>query len=147
MTNQVFNIAKGAFVEKFRDGAANGEVVLLKVVEADAALLDHDELNALLGAAGNTEANFTNYARKTGLTGTITVDDTNERVDVDLPDQTWVGAGNGINNTLVKLLVNYNQGAGDVNIIPLTHHDFAVTTDGSDVTAEFNAAGFGRAQN
>lgn len=24
MTNQVFNIAKGVFAEKFRDGAANG---------------------------------------------------------------------------------------------------------------------------
>ena len=146
MTNQVFNIAKAAFAEKFRDGAANGEVVLLKVVEADAALLDHNELAALLAAA-NTEAVFTNYARKTGITGTITVDDTNERVDVDMPDQTWVAAGNGANDTLVKLLVTYNEGAGDANKIPLTHHDFSVTTDGSDVTAQFNASGFARAQN
>lgn len=145
MADQIMNIAKGAFVEKFRDAAANGEVYLLKANEAEAALVDHDDTAALLGAAGNTEADFTNYARKTGLTGTITVDDTNDRVDVDIPDQTWTAAGNGVNNTLTKLIVAYNQGAGDANLIPLSHHDFAVTTDGSDLTAQFNAAGFGRA--
>ena len=146
MTNQVFNIAKGAFAEKFRDGAANGIVMLLKVAQADAALLDHDDLAALLAAA-NTEAVFTNYARKTGLTGTITVDDTNERVDVDIPDQTWTAAGNGANDTLVKLIVAYEEAAADATRIPLTHHGFALTTDGSDITAQFNAAGFARAQN
>lgn len=147
MTNQVFNIAKGAFAEKFRDGAAKGIVLLLKASEADAALLDHDELGALLGAAGNTEADFTNYARKTALTGTITVDDVNERVDVDIPDQTWAAAGGATNNTLTKLFVAYEESAAETGRIPLTHHDFAVTTDGSDITAQFNAAGFARAQN
>lgn len=147
MTNQVFNIAKGAFVEKIRDSATVVIVLLLQANEADAALLDHDELNALLLAAGNTEATFTNYARKTGLTATITVDDTNERVDVDLPDQTFTAAGNGVNNTVTKLVVAYEESASDTGRIPLTHHDFAVTTDGSDVTAQFNVAGFARAQN
>lgn len=145
MADQVFNVAKGAFVEKFRDGAANGIVLLLETAEADAALSDHDALDVLLGAAGNTEAAFTNYARKTGLTGTITVDDSNERVDVDIPDQTWTSAGNGTNETLAKLVVAYEESAADSGRIPLTHHDFSPTTDSSDLTAQFNAAGFGRA--
>lgn len=136
MADGVFNIAKGAAAEKVRDGASNIEVVLLKANEAETALVDHDELNALLGAAGNTEADATDYARKTGVTATITVDDTNDRVDLDTPDQTWSGLGGATNNTLTKLLFTYSQGAGDANKIPLTHHDFAVTTDDSDVTAQ-----------
>jgi len=139
------NIAKDAAAEKFRDGAANGIVLLLKANETEADLVDHDELAALLGAAGNTEADFTNYARKTGLTGTITVDDSNDRVEVDFPDQTWSSAGNGTNNTLTKLITAYEESAADSGRIPISHHDFASTTDGSDLTAQFNAAGFIRA--
>ena len=145
MADGVFNIAKGAAVEKFRDSAAKGIVMLLKANEAEATLIDRDELNAMLAEAGTTEADFTNYARKTGLTGTITVDDTNDRVDLDIPDQTWSSAGNGTNNTLTKLVVAYEETAADTGRIPVTHHDFSVTTDGSDVTAQFNAAGFLRA--
>ena len=39
--------------------------MLLKAAEADGVLEDYDDLGALLGAAGNTEADFTSYARKT----------------------------------------------------------------------------------
>lgn len=145
MADGVFNIAKGAFAEKFRDGAANGIVLLMKANETETTLVDRDELNALFAEAGNTEADATSYARKTGLTGTITVDDSNDRVDVDIPDQTWSPLGNGTNNTLTKLVVAYEESAAETGRIPLSHHDFALTTDGSDVTAQFNAAGFARA--
>ena len=145
MADQFFNIAKGAFVEKFRDSAANGIMMLLKANEAEATLIDRDDVAAMLAEAGTTEADFTNYARKTGLTGTITVDDTNDRVDVDMPDQTWTSAGGAANNTLTKLVIAYEESASDAGRVPLTHHDFATTTDGSDITAQLNAAGFGRA--
>ena len=144
MADGVFNRAKGAAAEMFRDAAANGIVLLLTVNQAEVTLIDHDDLGAMLAAA-NTEAVFTNYARKTGLTGTITVDDPNDRVDIDFPDQTWSSAGNGANETLTKLITAYENAAADATRIPLTHHDFAVTTDGSDVTAQLNAAGFYRA--
>lgn len=145
MADGVFNISKGALVEKVRDNASNLLVALLKANEAESSLVDRDDLSALLGDAGNTEADFTNYTRKTGLTGTITVDDANDRVDLDVPDQTWSSAGGTTDNTLTKLLVAYDQGGTDATRIPGTHHDFSVTTDGSDVTAEFNASGFFRA--
>ena len=158
MADGVFNIAKGRVIEFYNrvesnDPAASGLiVVLLQANETEADLVDHDDLNALLGAAGNTEATFTNYARKT-LTDTELAalpapDDTNNRYDIDLPDQTWTSAGNGTNNTLTKLVVCYDAdtGAGtDANIIPLTHQDFAVTTQGTDLTAQFNASGWFRA--
>ena len=144
MADFIFNIAKGAFVEKFRDSAANGLILLLKVNEAESALKDHDTVAAILAAA-NTECDFTNYARKTGITGTITVDDTNDRVDVDIPDQTWAAAGGAPNNTLTKLIVAYEEAAADATRIPIAGLDFAPTTDGSDITAQINAAGIARA--
>lgn len=145
MADGVFNIAKGAVAEKIRDSATVVLILLLKANEAEATLIDRDTVALLLAEAGTTEADFTNYARKTGLTGTITVDDTNDRVDVDIPDQTWTAAGGASNNTLTKLIVAYEESAADSGRIPLTHHDFAETTTGSDITAQFNAAGFHRA--
>lgn len=141
MADLVFNIAKGAFVEKFRDAAANGGILLLIAADTDDAMRDADTVAALL-ATGADEATDGSYARKTGLTGSITVDDTNNRVDVDLPDQTFTGLDGA---AILDLVVFYEEAAADSTRIPLTLHDFAVTPDGSDVTAVFNASGFARA--
>jgi hypothetical protein len=144
MADGVFNIAKGAVAEKIRDSAANVGVLLLKANETVSAMIDRATIAALL-AASNTEADFTNYARKTGLTGTVTVDNTNDRVDVDIDDQTWTSAGGATNNTLTKAIVYYQESGADSGRIPLTHHDFALTTDSSDITLQVNASGFFRA--
>lgn len=144
MADGVFNISKGALMEKVRDAATNVLILLLKANEAEATLVDRTDVAALLAAA-NTEADFTNYSRKTGLTGTLTVDNTNNRVDLDLPDQTWTTAGGATNNTLTKAISAYQDAAADATRVPMTHHDFAATTDGSDLTMQVNAAGIARA--
>lgn len=153
MANGVFNISKGKVNEYMArvDGndPANSAiiVVLLKVVEADATLRDYDTLAAIL-AGSNTEADFTNYARKTITDASITAptpDDTNDLQAADIPDQTWTSAGGATNNTLVKLIICYDSdttGGADSAIVPLTYHDFAITTNGSDLTAQIAAAGF-----
>ena len=49
---------------------------------------------------------------------------------------------------MTKLLICYDAdtAAGtDADIVPLAHYDFAVTTDGNDLIAQFNAAGILRA--
>lgn len=156
MANGVFNIAKGKVNEYVTrvDGndPANSAliVVLLSAAESDSTLQDYDTLAALL-AGSNTEATFTNYARKviTDSDGSlaVAVDDTNNRADADFSDQTWSTAGGATNNTLVKAIICYDSDttAGtDANIVPLTHHDFAVTTDGSDLTMQL-PSGFFRA--
>lgn len=143
MAEKVFNIALGAAIEKMADANAKNILLLLEAAEADGTIIDHDDLAALLGAAGNTEATFTNYARKTGLTGTITTDDVNDRRDVDMPDQTFTtGSGNAVTDAIVA----YEESAADSGRIPLTLHDAAFTPDGNDTTLVFNAAGFLRAQ-
>lgn len=134
MADFVFNVAKGSAGELARDDATKFGILLLKTAESDAVLKDYDTVAAIL-AGSNVEADFTNYARKTPLTATRTVDDTNDRVALDLPDQTWTNAGGGTNNTLVKLIVFYEESAADSGRIPITAHDFNVTTDGSNLTA------------
>ncbi len=145
MADGVFNTAKGAMAEMIRDGATKVGVLLMKANEAEATLVDRTDLADIFVEGGNTEATFTNYARITDITGVRTQDDTNNRVDLDIPDQTWTSAGGASNDTLTKLIVYYENAAADATRIPLTHHDFAVTTDGSDLTAQVDSAGFGRA--
>lgn len=157
MADFVFNIAKGK-VNEYHDRVVNNDptnaalvIVLLQAAEADATLEDYDDLATLLAQGGNTEADFTNYARKvltdSDLSASV-VDDTNNRREADMADQTYTSAGGASNNTLVKLLVCYDSdttGGTDSNIIPLTAHDFSVTTDGNDIVAQINAAGYFRA--
>ena len=144
MADGVFNIAKGSFIEKVRDGAANCGILLLKANQAEDDLLDHATLAALLAAA-NTEADFTNYARKTWITGTITIDNVNNRADEDLADQTWTAAGGALNNTLSKAIMYYEESAADSGRIPMTHHDFIATTDGNNLNLLVNTSGIARA--
>ena len=152
MADVVANIALGE-VKKYAklDGGANDAfiVYLLKSsgLEADGTIRDHDDVAAVL-AATNDECDFTNYARKTITSLTITVDDTNNRVDIDMADQTWTAAGGGTNNTIGKLGTAYDPDttAGtDSSLVPQTFHDFSVTTDGSDLTAVVASSGFYRA--
>lgn len=151
MADLVFNAVKGKVSYYAGLPAANDAliIVLLKStgIEADGVLKDYDDLAALLAAA-NDECDATNYVRKTLTAATITVDDTNDRVDIDIADLTWTALGGASNNTIAKLLVCYDPdttGGTDSTVIPLTAHDFSVTTDGSDVTAQIAAAGFFRA--
>lgn len=139
----VFNVSKGGAAEKILDDATKTGFLLLKVVESDAALKDRATVAAIV--ANSTEADFTSYARKTSVTSTRTVDNTNDRVDLDAPDQTWTAAGGATNNTLVKLVIYYEEAAADATRIPLTAHSFDVVTDGSDLVAQLAAAGYFRA--
>ena len=143
MSDFIFNIAKGAAAEMVRDSASNLLVLLTKVDEAAAAQKDHDTV-ALLLAGTTDECDATDYVRKTGITGTVTVDDTNDRVDLDMPDQTWTGLGGATNNSLVGLIVAYENAAADTTRVPIAHLDFVVTTDDTDVIAQLNASGFAR---
>ena len=157
MADGVFNIAKGRVAEFFKRIDSNDpstsvfKFVLLKSsgLEADDTLNNYDDLAALLTAA-NDEADFTNYARKVITDAEIAMpapNDTTNLIDLDLPDQTWTSAGGGTNNTLGKLIIVYfpDTAGADSTGIPCTYHDFSVTTDGSDLTAQIAAAGFFRA--
>lgn len=151
MGNVVANIGKGRVAHYSTLPAANDALILGLLtttgIEADGTLVDYDTIAAML-AASNTEADFTNYARKTITAVTVTVDDTNDRVDVDIADQTWTAAGGAVDNDLDTAFLAYDPdttGGSDADLIPLTYHDFVATTDGNDLVAVVATAGFYRA--
>lgn len=151
----VFNIAKGRVAELYNrvdsNDPANSALIII-ILDAngdtDAVMKDRDDMTALLGGTANEVTNA-NYARKT-LTDTdlaaFAPDDVNDRVDLDFADQTWTAVAAGTAWTdLVVAYDNDTTGGTDANVVPLTLHDFAVTPDGSDITAQVAAAGFFRA--
>ena len=159
MADFVFNIAKGRIVEYAARVNANDPtnavfgISLWNMTQADSVNIDLDTVAAVEASGSNAELTSgtnANYARKTldqagGIT--ITVDDTNDRVDVDVPDQTWTALGAG--TAITDVVFHYDSdstGGTDANAVPLTQHDFAVTPDGSDVTAVIATAGFFRSQ-
>lgn len=157
MASFVFNIAKGRIGEyanrvESNDPANSAFIVVLLAssgLETAAVLKDKDDLAAVVSGTTN-EATNTGYSRKTLANGTLTIttDDTNDRVDIDFADQTWTAVANDGTGAIGALVVCYDSDttAGtDSNIVPLTYHDFAVTPDGSDITAQLPAGGFFRA--
>ena len=126
-----FNVAKGRIVELFLR-APNGQVVLLEAAQPDNTLRDYDTLAALL-AGGNIELAHASYARKTGVSGTVIVDDALDQGRVDLAPQTWVALSG---NPIVKGLVCYQEVVSGI-VIPLVAFDLAVTPDGTDFTLRF----------
>lgn len=155
MANFVFNIAKGRVVEYYNrvennDPSTSALVIVVlgtTGLPSDASLKDADTLDAIIAGLGADEVDNTGYARKvltdTELASLPAPDDSGDKYDIDIPDQTWTGVAAG--DVWAKFLVCYDAdtGAGtDANIIPLTCHDFSVTPDGSDITAQIAAAGF-----
>ena len=154
MGDFVFNISKGRVAELYNrvdtNDPANSALIVIPVDVAavtDATIKDLDTFAAIT-AAGVTERSTNGWGRKT-LTdadiGALTVDDTNDRMDVDIPDQTWTSVTSGAVTDLIICYDNDTTGGTDANLIPLTQHDFAITPDGSSITAQINAAGFFRA--
>lgn len=157
MGDFVFNVAKGRVAE-FQNRVKNNDpansalvIVILKAagLEADATLQDYADLSTLLAAA-NDEATNTGYARKV-LTdadvSAISIDNTNNRVDADFPDQTYttVQVTGGAWGKAIVCYDGDTTSGTDANIIPLTGHDFAVTPDGTDILLQVATSGYYRA--
>jgi hypothetical protein len=156
MADLVFNIAKGRVTEFYHridnnDPANSAFIILILAtsgIETDAVLRDKDDVSALVSGTTNEVTN-SGYSRKTLTDADLVVwspDDTNDRVDLDIPDQSWtaVAAGDGWNDLVVAYDSDTTAGT-DANVVPCTLHDFVITPDGSDITAQINSAGFFRA--
>ena len=146
MANFTFNIAKGRAVE-FYNRVENNDpstsaliLVPLSLSGTEAQGQDFDTLAAVLGDANFTEQT-TSWSRKT-LTDTELAalpapDDTNNRYSVANPQVTWTGPTASNNTTGLLVCYDADTGTGtDANIIPISHHDFAVTADGNDVVLQ-----------
>lgn len=154
MADFIFNQALGRFAELYKRVDDNDPtnavlvVVAIDTATADATLKDLDTLSAVTGDAGTAEVTNSGYSRIVLDESDVafTVDDTNDRVDVDIADQTFSAIAAG--DSWTDILICYDSdstGGTDANIIPLTQHDFAVTPDGSDIIMQVATAGFARA--
>lgn len=155
MADIAFNISLGRSAEFYNrvdtnDPAAAALIVIAwNTTATDAVLKDLDTVAAIEADVNTAEVTNAGYARKVLTDADIVAfapDDTNDRVDLDIPDQTWTAVAAG--SAWTDLSVNYDSdtAAGtDANIVPMTLHDFAVTPDGSDIKAQIAAAGFFRA--
>lgn len=147
MANFVFNIAKGQVVSYYKRVDENDPAAAVLVIAVwnttatDATLIDLDTVSAIEADANTAEVANSGYARKvltdTELTA-ATPDDANDRFDLDFPDQTWTAVAAG--TAWTDLSTHYDaDGTGtgtDATNIPQTWHDFSVTPDGSDITAQ-----------
>lgn len=146
MGDIVFNIAKGKAAYYATLPAANDALIAVPIettgIESDATLRDYNDLSAILAAANNEQ---TTMGRKTLASVAVTVDDTNDRTDVDAADITWTAAtGNAISALVICYDPDTTAGT-DADLIPLVKLDAVATPAGGDITFQFNAAGFFRA--
>lgn len=146
MAATVFNIAKGKVAYYAGLPAANDAIIAIPLetagLESDATLQDYDTVSALLAGATNEQSTM---GRKTAASVTVTVDDTNNRVDVDCADITWTAA---TGNACSRLLFCYDPdttGGTDADLIPLVVDDFVVTPAGGDITYQVATGGWFRA--
>jgi hypothetical protein len=143
MANLVCNISKGRVAELYnRVDAGDPAAARLYVIPidagatTDAALTDADDFAAMV-TAGVTERTTGGWNRKTLAAADLAAmapDDTNDRMDLDTADQVWTAVTAG---AVTDLVFCYASVASPTNaqLVPLTVHDFAITPDGSDVTA------------
>lgn len=156
MADQVLNIALGRVAELYNrvdlSDPTNAVLVIVALGvtgDQDSAIKDADTLAAVEALSNVAEVTNTNYARivldDSDLTA-FAADDANDRVDLDIPDQTFSSVSAG--DAWTDLLLCYDPdstGGADSAIVPMTLHDFAVTPDGSDIVAQIATAGFFRA--
>lgn len=157
MADVVANIAKGRAVEWYNrvegnDPSTAGFVfVLLNTTATDDVLRGLDTLAAVEADGNTTEVGDTGYARvvytDADLAALPAPDDTNDRYDIDLPDLDFGDIDADDENGCTKIGWFYapDTGGADSTFLPVGFWDFTIAFDGSNVTAEINAAGAFRA--
>jgi hypothetical protein len=140
----VFDIAKGRVAELYNrvdqgdPAAARLYVIPVNVAAVtDATIRACDNFAAVI-TAGVSELTAGGWNRKT-LTATdlgpLTVDHANSRMPLDLGDQTWTTVLAGNNSTDLVICAGFVASPTNATLVPLTMHDFAITTDGTSVVA------------
>jgi hypothetical protein len=139
MATVVYNVVKGKAADGSFDSDTTGvDCLLMKVCPAGSQDPDLTTVAAILAVATAAECDFTNYVRKTSISGrSVSVDNANDRAQTAAATQTWTAAGGATNNNIVAFLA-YIQGANDSARVPIALDVFtAVPTNGSDFAYAF----------
>lgn len=129
----VFNIALGRVAALAALPAANDGLVLVPLeatgLVTDTVMRDYDTLADVLAGASNEQ---TTVGRKPLASVTVTVNDTDNRVDIDAADVTWTApTGNAVGAMLVCYDPDTTTGT-DADLVPLTKHEVTWTPDGNN---------------
>lgn len=157
MADFIYDRSLGSIAELYNrvkgDSPANSAFVICALVDSpvdtDASLRVRQFLSGVL-SVNTSEASNSNYARKVLTESDLVAfsfDTVNHRVDLDLPDQTWtaVAAGDDWGDVVISYDADTTSGT-DANITPMCQFDFDVSPDGNDITLQFGADGFFRAE-
>jgi hypothetical protein len=153
MADLIHNIAKGRGVELARRSNAGADasgalrISVWNSTDTDDAIRDADTVAAIEALAATIERTPVSTppwgARKivqdAGIT--LTLDDSANEYRVDIADQTWTAVPAANNSTDLGSSYDTSGTDADSVLLPMSWHDFVVTTDGSDVTAVVAATG------
>lgn len=135
MANSGYNIA----AKKFIDGTLNWASADLRLLLVDAGYTfdkDHDFVDDVVA----DELSGTGYVRKTLAGEATSLDNVNDRAEGDADDVSWTG----INAGTAKAAIIYVQVTNDADSYLVCYIDtggFPITTNGGDLTVQFNAEG------
>lgn len=154
MASITANISKGRAVEFYENvnsnNPANSALIIGVLVTGGDTLLtlqDYDTVAAML-AGPSTEAAATGYARKTLTDADLaswSPDDTNNRILLTLPLQTWTPNTGETWDIAFVAYDNDTTGGTDANLIPITYHEMREngtampTITGSSIVLDLSA--------
>ena len=155
MADFSFNVCLGREVELYNrvdsNDPANSALIMMILagtgLESDAVLKDKDDFAAIVSGTTNEVTNGS-YARKTLTDANLaayTVDDTNDRIVLVIPVQTFSTIAAG--DSWSKAIIGYDSdttGGTDANILPITAHDLridgaVVAPNGSNIIIDLSA--------
>ncbi|WP_308434852.1 hypothetical protein, partial [Streptomyces fructofermentans] len=131
-----FNIAKGMVGYYATLPATNDTLIAIALeasgLESDATLMDKDTFADVVSGATNEQTSLT---RKTLASVTSTVNDVDDRRDIDAADITWTAPSGNPVGAIVVCYDSDTTGGTDANLIPLTLHTVTWNpADGIDTT-------------
>lgn len=149
------NISKGSEVRLYdnvdTNNPANSALIMLVLATGSAngvnGIIDFDTVAAIT-AGGYTEVANAGYARKTLTDADLSAwspDDTNNRVLLTLPLQTWAAVTAGDNWDIVVVAYdNDTTGGTDANLIPITAGEIrengtAIVPTGDPIVIDFSS--------
>ena len=142
MPTFVYNKAKhNIAVAQLNLATADLRMLLLRAVTT--ADPDHAFVANVLGTNA-TEADATNYVRKTLAGEAVAQNNTNDRAEATFTSPTWAALGGAVNNTIVAavLFAFVGTGADATENYPVSFFDIPDTaTNGGDFTLTVGATG------
>jgi hypothetical protein len=130
-----FNVAKGRHAH-YGSLPGTNDALILVFLEADAlvgdaTMEDYDTLAAVLAGASNEQSTL---GRQTLTGASVTVNDTDDQVEVDAADVVIDPASGDPTGAALVCYDPDTTGGDDTTIIPLTKHSYDITPDGSELT-------------